>query len=130
MDESAEGSGPGIILLAEDNEAVRALLSTQLEKFGYHVVEAKDGADALRQYSAYASDIEVAVLDFRMPNRDGFEVLREIRERNPDLPVIFMTGDPGELPKVVLSDYGDIPIVSKPFSAAALHEQIQNLRGA
>ena len=129
LDESARCSGSGIILLAEDNQAVRGLLSAQLENFGYRVVEAKDGADAMRQYSAYASDIEVAVLDFRMPNRDGFEVFKEIRECDPDLPVIFMTGDPGELPQLVLSDYGDIPIFSKPFSAIALHEQIQNLRG-
>ena len=123
-------SGSGTILLAEDNKAVRGLLTAQLKNFGYDVVEAKDGADALRQFTEHASDIEVAVLDFRMPNRDGFEVFKEIRKHSPELPVIFMTGDAGELPQLVLSDHGNIPIVNKPFSGVALHEQIQRLRGA
>ena len=127
---SAQSTGSGTILLAEDNKAVRGLLSAQLENFGYNVVEAKDGADALRQYSEHATDIDVAVLDFRMPNRDGFEVFREMRRHNPGLPVIFMTGDAGELPQLILSDYADIPIVNKPFSGVALHEQIQGLRRA
>ena len=41
-----------------------------------------------------------------------------------------MTGDAGELPQLILSDYADIPIVNKPFSGVALHEQIQGLRRA
>ncbi len=126
--DSPERSGSGTILLAEDNKAVRGLLTAQLRNFGYDVVEARDGADALRRFAEHASDIEVAVLDFRMPNRDGFDVFKEMRKHSPGLPVIFMTGDAGELPQLILSDHADIPIVNKPFSGVALHEQIQRLR--
>ena len=126
-DEPPRRSGSGTILLAEDNEAVLGLLSAQLKNFGYQVVEAKDGADALHQFTEHAPDIDIAVLDFRMPRRDGVEVFKQIREHSPGLPVIFMTGDAGELPQLILSDYADIPIVNKPFSAVALHEQIQSL---
>ena len=125
---ATERSGSGTVLLAEDNTAVRGLLGAQLENFGYDVVEAKDGAEALDRFAECASDIEVAVLDFRMPNRDGFEVFKEMRKQRADLPVIFMTGDAGELPQLVLSDYADVTIVDKPFSGVTLHEKIQKLR--
>ncbi len=130
VDEPFDHTGSETILLAEDNNAVRSLLTAQLENFGYRVVEARDGADAIRQFEDYESKIDVAVLDFRMPKRDGFEVFKKVRERKPTLPVIFMTGDAGELPQLVLSDHGDIPIVNKPFSGVALHEEIQKLRDA
>ena len=120
----------GTVLLAEDNNAVRGLLSAQLEQFGYRVVEARDGTDALERYDDSSSDIDIAVLDFCMPRGDGFEVFKELRGRNPGLPVIFMTGDAGELPQMALSKYADILVVNKPFTGVALHEEIQNLCSA
>ena len=126
----ATQSATSTVLLAEDNNAVRGLLCSQLETFGYRVVEARDGMQALQRFDDLSSDIDVAVLDFRMPRTDGFEVFKELRSRNPDLPVIFMTGDAGELPHVVLSRYTDIVVVSKPFSGIALHEEIQILCNA
>ena len=128
VEESPQRAGSGTVLLAEDNKAVRALLTAQLEKFGYNVIEARDGGDALDRFAENASGIEVAVLDFRMPKRDGFEVFKEIRTHDPDLPVIFMTGDAGELPQLVLSEYADVPIINKPFSGITLHQQIEKLR--
>jgi len=126
----AREAATGTVLLAEDNNAVRGLLSAQLEKFGYRVVAAIDGADALQCYDDSASEIDIAVLDFRMPGRDGFEVLEELRSRNPRLPVIFMTGNAVELPQMALTKYPDILIVAKPFSGVTLHEEIQNLCSA
>ncbi len=115
------------ILLADDNDAVRALLSAQLEKFGYRVVEAKDGSDALRQFDDLSSEIDVAILDFRMPGKDGFEVFKELRGRNPELPAILITGNTAEIPHAALSRYAGILIVNKPFTGITLHEEIQSL---
>ena len=115
------------ILLAEDNDAVRLLLRAQLERFGYRVVEAKDGSDALQRFEDLSSEIDIAILDFRMPGRDGLQVFQELRGRNPGLPVILMTGNAAEIPQGALSDYADILIVNKPFTGVELHEEIQSL---
>lgn len=80
------------ILCVEDEPDLREMISDELREAGYDVIEAEDGAIALKLAVRHGPDLIVS--DITMPNMDGFEMLREIRENHPglaDVPVIFLS---------------------------------------
>ncbi len=77
------------ILIADDEAKIRRIIRDFLTAKGFETVEAEDGAQALRVFSEN-SDIALAVLDIMMPEMNGWEVCRKIRETS-DVPVIFLT---------------------------------------
>ncbi len=78
------------LLVVDDDPLIRRSLGEMLRREGYAVVEASGGAEALR--AAAASPPNLVVTDFNMPEIDGLQLLRELRARKPDLPVILVTG--------------------------------------
>lgn len=78
------------ILLVEDNDFVRMQMKTYLQDAGYIVTEAVNGVAALTMLT---NDISLIVVDVRMAPIDGFELIKAVRGRNPDLPMILVTGD-------------------------------------
>lgn len=84
--------GHETILLVEDEEGVRRLLSHILHKRGYQVLEASDGNEALRIFAQQASEIELVLTDMVMPHMSGRELAERIRQERPELKVIFMSG--------------------------------------
>jgi CheY-like chemotaxis protein len=83
--------GNETILIAEDNEAVRGLISKVLMEYGYRTFEAVDGADAVEQ-SKKAAKIDLLIIDSIMPKKNGREAYNEIHEIKPDIGVIFTSG--------------------------------------
>jgi nitrogen regulation protein NR(I) len=77
------------ILIAEDDQAQRFMLTEALSREGYETVAARDGAEAVEQVRT--GDFDVVLLDIRMPRMDGLEALRQIHGMRPDLPVIILT---------------------------------------
>ncbi len=101
------------ILIAEDEEDIRQLLSIHLENEGYDVYQAADGLEALELF--YKEDIDLMLLDVMMPKIDGFKVLTKIRE-NSDIPVIFLTARSEEEDKIIRAWFRSRWIyVVKPF---------------
>lgn len=83
------------ILIVDDSAVDCLLFRTYAEKIpGYHVIEAKDGEDALRQIEKWG--IELIITDLLMPKMDGLELLANVREKYPDIPVIIATGQGNE----------------------------------
>jgi len=89
--ESAEGQGE-LILLADDEQGVREVMSEVLESFGYSILAAEDGLKAIELFQAQQDKVAIALLDMLMPHLGGMQLASKIREINPDLPVIFLTG--------------------------------------
>jgi PAS domain S-box-containing protein len=114
-----------LILIAEDEAAVRELAVQQLGRAGYRVVAARDGVDAVRLFAEHEADIQLAFLDVMMPNGDGRSVRREIGVRRPDLPVLFATGygDRNGRTRDAIQD----PLIEKPYSGAALLATIREI---
>ena len=81
------------ILVAEDELELRVYLEMALGCLGYKVGLAQDGAEALEYLQSGADEIAVVLLDLIMPNRDGGDTLREIRQLYPELPVIIVYDD-------------------------------------
>ena len=84
--------GSETILVAEDEPAVRSLVSLVLREWGYTVFEATDGEDAVRQFANHSGVVDLAVLDVVMPKKNGKEVYRDLARMKPNLRALFMSG--------------------------------------
>jgi CheY-like chemotaxis protein len=83
--------GDETILIAEDNDAVRDLIREVLVEYGYTVVEALDGMDAIEKYKG-EDGIDLLILDSVMPKKNGYDVYKELIRINPDIKVLFTSG--------------------------------------
>jgi len=77
------------LLLIEDEETLGFALKAYLEMKGFDVLWSRDGAEGLRQFEKYPT--ELCILDIGLPGRDGFSLAREIRRQDPEQPLIFLT---------------------------------------
>lgn len=117
------------VLVVDDEEDLRLLLKSNLEKEKYNVIEANDGIQALEKIDN--NDINCVVLDIMMPGKDGYEVCREIRKNGYMMPIIFLTAKDEEFDEVLGLEIGGDDYVKKPFSIKALISRIKsNLRRA
>jgi len=112
------------VLIVEDEKNIREIVKKYLEVSGYTVVSAKDGLDGLYQFNE--KSIDLAILDLMMPNMDGFELLREIRNVS-DIPVILLTAKKNEMDRLSGFDYGADDYVIKPFSPKELMKRVEVL---
>ena len=91
-DDDLRAEGEPVVLLAEDEESVRALTRTLLEQHGYVVLAARDGEEALELASAYDGHIDVLVTDVVMPRLGGRDLAQRIGALRPDIRALFMSG--------------------------------------
>jgi PAS domain S-box-containing protein len=108
--------GSETILIGEDNSTVRQLTKEVLEQFGYTVIEARDGEDAISKFDQFSADIDLVILDVVMPKKNGREVFDLIKAIRPDIKAFFMSGYTAD----ILSDKGmgeeKLDYVPKPLS--------------
>ncbi len=104
----------GTVLVAEDEEMVRRVVTRMLSKLGFDVITASDGEEAVRAFEESVSELVLLVLDVQMPRLDGGQVLARISERHPGARVVLMTG----FSETVLGDLPRPPdaLLRKPFS--------------
>jgi DNA-binding response OmpR family regulator len=121
--------GPATILLVEDDRVTRTFLAENFSADGYEVLEAESAEDAERMIASEFPDI--AILDLALPDRDGLELLREVRGADriagrfdPDLPIVVLTGRAGELDRLRGFDRGCDDYVIKPFSYSELQARV------
>lgn len=84
--------GSEVILIAEDEPSVRKFLDTLLRKFGYEIILAEDGQDAVDRFAANRDRISLIVMDMIMPKKNGQEAHEEIRKLRPDVKVLYTSG--------------------------------------
>ena len=117
-------SGTETILLIDDDEAVRNGASTYLSGLGYRVLVAEDGKQGLETHEQNADQIDLVLLDLSMPNMSGREVLRELRQLNPEVKVIIFTGYP------VYAEELEEPVLLKPIRTQEVAGKIRELLDA
>ena len=112
-----------VALVVDDDEAVRTVLAAHLTALGWEPVGAQSGSEALAVMAT--RDVAIVFLDLVMPVMDGAETFAKVREINPDVPVVVVTGYPdSDLVERALR-VGSFTLLRKPFSAA----DIQRLGG-
>ncbi len=90
--EKGPKEGTETILIGEDNEDVRTITRHVLEEYGYTVIEAPDGEEAVKKFMENKEDIQLVMLDVIMPKKSGKEAADEIKEVKPDTRILFTSG--------------------------------------
>lgn len=109
------------VLVVEDEPEVLELVRLSLERDGHTVRDARDGQEAL----ANLDGVEVVVLDLVLPDIDGVEVLRAIRVRDVDVPVVVLTARDGLRDKIEALDSGAFDYIVKPFAPEELLARVR-----
>ncbi|HEY9070981.1 MAG TPA: PAS domain-containing protein [Candidatus Ozemobacteraceae bacterium] len=113
------------ILLAEDFPSMRAVTTAVLTRFGYRVIEAVDGVDALEKYDHHGASIDLVILDGVMPRKNGVEVFREIRSRRPSQKILFMTGYLIEMSNLNSLEKEHVSVLLKPVAPSLLLNRVR-----
>ena len=119
-----------LVLVADDDEDILALVGLRLERAGYDVVTAHDGEQALA--AAEAHPIDLAVVDVMMPGMDGHEVVRRLRARpeTATIPILVLTAAVRDNVAEASAEAGADAHMRKPFSPKELVARLEELRGA
>ena len=136
-DEAARDlTGAGTVMLVEDEDAVRLFGARALRNKGYEVVEAKDGEGALEILNGAVDGmattvdgdrIDLLITDVVMPGVDGPTLVREVRERYPELKVIFISGYTEDSFRQKLGDGVPVEFLSKPFTLQQLAGKVKEV---
>jgi CheY-like chemotaxis protein len=129
---AAAAKGPRVaetILLVEDEPAVRSLAKRILSQKGYRVLEASDGAIALRLAAGHVGEIDLVLTDVAMPNLGGRGMVEELRELSPGLRVLFMSGYPKEEVFPDKAAANRTPYLQKPFTGETLLAEVREALG-
>ncbi len=116
----ADLTGEGTILLVEDEEGLRSLNARGLRSRGYSVVEASNGIEAMEALEERNGAIDLVVSDVVMPEMDGPTLLKAMRERNPDLRIIFVSGYAEDAFEKSLPENQQFAFLPKPFTLSQL----------
>lgn len=111
------------VLIVDDEPPIRRFLRTSLGFEGYQVLEAENGQEALDAFRR--NSVDVLVLDLGLPDIDGFEVIRRLREGGSAVPIIVLSSRTDEAGKVKALDLGADDYVSKPFGVDELLARIR-----
>jgi PAS domain S-box-containing protein len=119
----ALGRGAGLVLLVDDEEAVRGLARRVLERGGYQVLEAGSGEDALALLREHTGSVRAVVLDLTMPGLGGEATLQQLRQIRPDLPVIVSSGYVPEEEGTMAG----VPFLAKPYRPSELVDAVKQI---
>lgn len=112
------------ILIADDNQQITSILANYARKEGLEPLLAWDGQQALDLFAQHEQEIDVVLLDVMMPQRDGFEVCRELR-RTSMVPIIMVTARGEDFERIMGLDIGADDYILKPFSAGEVMARVR-----
>jgi two-component system cell cycle sensor histidine kinase/response regulator CckA len=123
-------TGTGTIMLVEDDDAVRMFGARALRNKGYQVIEARSGEAALDLINNTNHPIDLLISDVVMPQMDGPALVREVREDDPGIKVIFISGYAEDAFRQRLDSDRDIHFLAKPFSLKQLAVKVKDVIGS
>lgn len=119
-------SGDEMILVVEDEPSVRSMVHRALTKFGYQVVEASCGQEAIEKWTEHRSNIKLLLTDVVLPEgMTGLELAEKLRATCPDLPVIVSSGYNNEPATPTRSDVAEMMYLPKPYTIVDLAETVR-----
>ena len=119
-------TGAGVVLLAEDDQSVRRLVSTELGRRGFTVIAAEDGRAALEMFTTHKDSVDVIVTDVVMPRMNGVDLAKAVEIMRPGVKILFISGHP-ERSGAGLNPTGATNLLMKPFTADTLATRIKEL---
>jgi len=119
--------GTETILLAEDDESVRKLISIVLKQEGYKVIEAIDGVDSVKKFIENKETIRLLLSDLIMPKMNGKEAYDEMKVWRPGLKAIFVSGYAPDVIRQKMSLENSVVLISKPILPYSLLKKVRCL---
>ena len=113
------------LLIVEDDPAIQRMINDYFRHDGYEVITANDGESGARM--ALSDRPTVMILDLMLPKLDGLSVCRQVRERNPGLPIIMLTAKDDVVDKVLGLEMGADDYLTKPFSLRELEARVKSV---
>ncbi len=107
--------GNETVLVAEDDASLKELIKTVLEPFGYSVITAENGEDAISKFMENRDRVHLVMLDVIMPKKNGKEVSEVIRKASPDVKIIFLSGYTMDIIKDEYLTESDFDFIHKPI---------------
>ena len=125
--EVAPAGGTETVLLAEDDASLRKLSKIVLTKYGYTVIEAVDGVDAVRKYTENEGDVDLLLFDLIMPKMNGKEAYEEILRKQPYIKVIFASGYAPDHIRQNISLGDGVSLLFKPATPSELLKKVRSV---
>jgi len=117
------------ILVVDDEESFRQGVVRQLRAAGFHAIEARDGAEAIRIYAERSKEISAVLLDLVMPNTSGSETLAMLRYYAPALPIVVISGYSAPAAQSLKESERGVGFLGKPFTASQLITELRRVIG-
>jgi two-component system cell cycle sensor histidine kinase/response regulator CckA len=117
------------VLVVDDEEAVRRLACRMLTWTGYQALEASHGREAIAAIEQHAAGVHLVLTDIKMPGMNGRELGRQVEQRWPGKPILYMSGFASEVFENGLLEPG-APFLSKPFTQDDLAQKVRGLLGS
>jgi two-component system alkaline phosphatase synthesis response regulator PhoP len=112
-------------LVVDDEESIRKLVGYTLQASGFSTELIADGATALERMVSNPNTVDIVILDVMLPGMSGFDVCRELRQSNIEVPIILLTARDDEIDRVVGLELGADDYVAKPFSPRELVARVK-----
>ena len=122
--------GNECVLLVDDELPIQEMLGAALSDAGYRVIPAQDGTEAIQHILTVDARVDVVVLDLNMPRMSGIDVLKVMRARSPEVPVLVITGNLNPLVQEELRALGHANILEKPFDLTTFGSALRGLLDA
>lgn len=119
--------GNAVVLLVEDDSHTRDFISELLSGYGYRVIEARDGSEAVERFLERPDEITLLICDLVGPEKNGRQIYDELLGCRPDLKALFISGYPLETLRKKGICTGDVPILSKPFDPPEFLARVRSL---
>ena len=115
------------MLVVDDEAVIRQVVARHLRGLGFQVRTAADGVDALKVHAEWGRPIHLLLTDVVMPHMDGLELAESLRERQPGMRVLYISGYSEEALRRHSIDLDEVDLVAKPFGLATLTEAIEGV---
>lgn len=129
-EKAPQPSNPRTILVIDDDDVLVKVSKRMLERFGFRALCASNGAEGLEQFRAMRSQVDGVLLDLTMPTMNGEEVFRRLREVDPSVPVVIMTGYDATYAMKRFGPGEASGFLAKPFTAEELRRVVVGMSGS
>lgn len=123
-------AGRETVMIVDDNKAILDFMDISLTHYGYNVIQAESGEEAIEILSNLVKEIDIVVLDINMPGMGGHKCLKKLITVSPDLKIIIASGYSSNLPEKELLLKGASEVISKPYALKDLLSVIRRVLGA
>ena len=125
----SEGPMEGTILLVDDEKIVRTVLKMLMETLGFTVITASDGVEAVQLFRENQGEVVLVLMDMTMPRKNGIEAFSEMKELQPDVKVIILSGHSAESSSNEMMNLGICRVLQKPVTVSVLSIAIKDVLG-